>query len=441
MLKPSIRTKLFIGFFSILGLVVIIFIFSFFQYKQLARITDSLYNHPLKVSNAVREVDLNLVRLHHSIINTAIADSDEAFRKANTNADSSILAITKNFDIVYERFLGEKSMVDSAYSGFEGMLELKKQVVNIREEHGIDEAIVFSRKNLSDKLKSTVVHTKAIADFASDKANTFYTDSIERMKYFQNWMVGISLFLIITGIFIAIRLSNRISRPILNFARETYHLMHGENVKIPSNPSEETLLSIITEELKSNYEKLRNELVQKELAEKTIREQYEKINKYSAELTILNEDLEERAKLKAQELFKSERNFKQLFNGINDAVFVYEMERGLIGPAQLARMKPDAVLINVARGPVADEEALYQALRDGVIGGAVLDTWYRYASPAEPDLRPSRQPFHKLQNVVMTPHLSGWTEGLMPRRLAVIIDNIERLADGRPLRHQVHAPT
>jgi phosphoglycerate dehydrogenase-like enzyme len=116
-----------------------------------------------------------------------------------------------------------------------------------------------------------------------------------------------------------------------------------------------------------------------------------------------------------------------------------EQTRGLIGPAQLARMKPDAVLINVARGPVVDEEALYQALREGLIGGAVLDTWYRYASPADPGLRPSRQPFHELQNVVMTPHLSGWTEGLMPRRLAVIIDNIERLAGGRPLRH--HAPT
>jgi phosphoglycerate dehydrogenase-like enzyme len=117
-----------------------------------------------------------------------------------------------------------------------------------------------------------------------------------------------------------------------------------------------------------------------------------------------------------------------------------EQTRGLVGRAQLARMKPDAVLINVARGPIADEDALFAALRDGVIGGAVLDTWYRYPSPAEPDLRPSRHPFHELSNVVMTPHLSGWTEGLMPRRFAVIIDNLERLADGRPLLHQVHPP-
>ena len=136
--------------------------------------------------------------------------------------------------------------------------------------------------------------------------------------------------------------------------------------------------------------------------------------------------------------------FDQLAHLLEHADFVLiacpltEQTRGLIGQAQLARMKPDAVLINVARGPIADEDALFAALRDGVIGGAVLDTWYRYPSPAESDVRPSRHPFHELSNVVMTPHLSGWTEGLMPRRFAVIIDNLERLADGRPLLNQVH---
>ena len=112
--------------------------------------------------------------------------------------------------------------------------------------------------------------------------------------------------------------------------------------------------------------------------------------------------------------------------------------RGLIGRAQLARMKRGAVLINVARGPIVDQDVLYEALRDGVVGGAILDTWYRYPSAAEPEVMPADHPFHELANVVMTPHLSGWTEGLMPRRFAVIIDNLERLAAGRPLRHQVH---
>ncbi len=112
--------------------------------------------------------------------------------------------------------------------------------------------------------------------------------------------------------------------------------------------------------------------------------------------------------------------------------------RGLIGAHELAEMPDHAVLINVARGPIVDEDALFDALRRRIIQGAVLDTWYRYAESTVTDVRPSRHPFHELDNVVMTPHCSGWTEGLMRRRFAVIIENIERLRAGRTLRNQVH---
>jgi phosphoglycerate dehydrogenase-like enzyme len=115
-----------------------------------------------------------------------------------------------------------------------------------------------------------------------------------------------------------------------------------------------------------------------------------------------------------------------------------EATRGLIGRNEFAHMKPDAVLINVARGPIVDEDALYEALENRTIRGAVLDVWYRYPEPGETVVRPSRHPFHHLDNVVMTPHCSGWTEGLMARRFAVIIDNIQRLREGRPLLNQVY---
>jgi phosphoglycerate dehydrogenase-like enzyme len=115
-----------------------------------------------------------------------------------------------------------------------------------------------------------------------------------------------------------------------------------------------------------------------------------------------------------------------------------EATRGMIGTAELARMKPGAVLINVARGAIVDEAALFEALRARRLGGAVLDTWYRYPSAAEPAARPAHLPFHELDNVVITPHCSGWTEGLMPRRFALIGDNLARLQSGRPLLNQVH---
>jgi len=115
-----------------------------------------------------------------------------------------------------------------------------------------------------------------------------------------------------------------------------------------------------------------------------------------------------------------------------------EATRGLIDGPRLARMKRSAVLINVARGEVVEEAALYQALRDGLIAGAVIDVWYVYPSSGDRHPRPGHLPFHDLPNVIMTPHVSGWTEKLLDRRWSVIADNLERLAAGAELRNVVH---
>jgi phosphoglycerate dehydrogenase-like enzyme len=105
--------------------------------------------------------------------------------------------------------------------------------------------------------------------------------------------------------------------------------------------------------------------------------------------------------------------------------------RGLLDERRLRLMRPSAYLINVARGEIVDESALYRALADGRLGGAALDVWYRY--PAEPGpVSPAAEPFHELANVIMTPHVSGWTEGMIEARVKLIADNIERAARGEP---------
>ena len=105
--------------------------------------------------------------------------------------------------------------------------------------------------------------------------------------------------------------------------------------------------------------------------------------------------------------------------------------RGLIGAAELGLMKPTAVLVNVARAQIVDEDALYAALAEKKLAGAALDVWYRYPSAPGPAF-PSRRPFHELPNVLMTPHVSGWTDGMMEARASLIAGNIRRVARGEP---------
>ncbi len=110
--------------------------------------------------------------------------------------------------------------------------------------------------------------------------------------------------------------------------------------------------------------------------------------------------------------------------------------RNLIDDRRLRLMKPTAFLINVARAEICNETALYDALASGRIAGAALDVWYRYPTSAAPT-PPATQPFHQLDNVIMTPHISGWTEGMLDARAALIADNIARTARGEPPRNAI----
>ena len=112
---------------------------------------------------------------------------------------------------------------------------------------------------------------------------------------------------------------------------------------------------------------------------------------------------------------------------------------GLVDAAVLHRMPAHAVLVNVSRAEIVDESALYAALRDGVIGGAVLDVWYRYPSPAQESAAPADHPFWDLPNAWCTPHSSAWTHQLPLRRYAVVAENVNRLVSGEPLRNVVRA--
>jgi phosphoglycerate dehydrogenase-like enzyme len=114
--------------------------------------------------------------------------------------------------------------------------------------------------------------------------------------------------------------------------------------------------------------------------------------------------------------------------------------RGLIGERELRAMKPTAYLINVARGGVIDQHALYRALKQRTIAGAAIDVWYRYPTANE-ICAPATEPFHELDNTIMTPHVAGWTDGTARYRWVAIADNLQRLQRGEPLHNVVKPGT
>jgi glyoxylate reductase len=105
-----------------------------------------------------------------------------------------------------------------------------------------------------------------------------------------------------------------------------------------------------------------------------------------------------------------------------------DQTRGLIGARELARMKPSATLINIARGPVLDTAALLEALQAGRIGSAALDV-------TDPEPLPRDHPLLTLPNVVITPHLGSATVQTRRRMAELSVANLLAGLRGQPLPH------
>ena len=100
---------------------------------------------------------------------------------------------------------------------------------------------------------------------------------------------------------------------------------------------------------------------------------------------------------------------------------------GLIGAAELARMKPTARLINTSRGPICDTDALIAALKEGRLGYAGLDVYDKEPLPID-------HPLRTCPNVILTPHIGYVTDENYRGWFPQIVENIVGFLDGKPQR-------
>ncbi len=116
-----------------------------------------------------------------------------------------------------------------------------------------------------------------------------------------------------------------------------------------------------------------------------------------------------------------------------------EQTRGLIGAAELDLLPQGAILVNVGRGPIVDQGALYHALESGKLHGAGVDVWYNYPPDDESksDTSPADFPFHQLDNVAMSPHRGGHTKETGSLRMIHLAESLNAAARGEPIPNAV----
>ncbi|MBN2770556.1 MAG: hypothetical protein JXR90_07665 [Spirochaetes bacterium] len=126
---------------------------------------------------------------------------------------------------------------------------------------------------------------------------------------------------------------------------------------------------------------------------------------------------------------------------IADIVFVTvpftEKTKDLINETKISLLKPSSYLINISRGSIVNEKALFEALKNKIIAGAGIDVWYNYPKDSNPTHPSSNYPFYELPNIVMSPHRAGFIKGELPH-LDDATENIIRLHQGRELINKIN---
>ncbi|MBS7642226.1 D-glycerate dehydrogenase [Candidatus Bathyarchaeota archaeon] len=108
-----------------------------------------------------------------------------------------------------------------------------------------------------------------------------------------------------------------------------------------------------------------------------------------------------------------------------------EYTRGMIGEEELKLMKPTAILVNIARGPIVDHDSLVKALKEGWIAGAGLDVFWEEPLPLD-------DPLLDLDNVILTPHIASNTSECRRRMALTAVEDILRVLHGEPPRYPVN---
>ena len=116
-----------------------------------------------------------------------------------------------------------------------------------------------------------------------------------------------------------------------------------------------------------------------------------------------------------------------------------EETKGMIGAAEIGLLPQDAIVVNIARGPIIDDSALFAALKAGRVFAAGLDVWWNYPKTRDEwdNTAPSDLPFHELDNVVMSPHRGGHVKSTEEQRMRALADVVNAAVLGEEIPNKV----
>jgi len=176
-------------------------IFSLSYLNSIASQAENLYQHPYAVSNAARDISIHLVSMHRNMKDVVLAENELKIKTASALVDEHEKKALKNFDIIFERYLGESSDIQSAYKALIDWKVIRDEVIFLKTTGKYKEAADITRNKGADHVALLTRETQKLINFADNKAKTFINNTIEAKKHAYIVVITLLVATVITSIF------------------------------------------------------------------------------------------------------------------------------------------------------------------------------------------------------------------------------------------------
>ncbi len=204
MVDVGIMKKLIFGFSTIVLLLMALGVFSLMTMKDLALETQKIYDHPFTVTTAVKNINIHLISMHRYMKDVVLAKDSVELQTATTKVNLHEQQIIEEFDIIFEKYLGNKFQVQKLYQEFIAWRPIREQVIHLSISGKYTEAAYITKNSGAIHVEKLNKSIKILTDFAQSKAEEFYKNSDSNRS--STFIILTTLFIIVTvlSLFIAV---------------------------------------------------------------------------------------------------------------------------------------------------------------------------------------------------------------------------------------------
>ncbi len=249
--NTKIGYRLVLGFGMVIIITILIGLIANININRMWLITENMYKHPFTVSKAVRDIRTNIIAMHRSMKDVPLASDDNQINQAKTKVDEYERQVYKSFDIVFDRFLGEMSDVQSAYNAFVNWKPIREEVIRLQLEGNKEEAATITKGKGANHVDNLNRKIQTMIDFANQKGDNFYKEA----ELVKNTTIKSSLILLLVivsiGLLVAVLITYSIIKPLSSMLDVSKRLTKGDlSVRNIDITTEETgLLALSINEL------------------------------------------------------------------------------------------------------------------------------------------------------------------------------------------------